>query len=76
MIAMSKMSGTLRIVTGSCASNDAASTGRASFLLPDGVMLPERGNPHSTINFCIYFFLLIKIMLNDLVARKYCFREQ
>ncbi len=36
-----------------------AFTGSASFLLPEGVMLPDSEIPPSTINFCIYIYFFL-----------------
>src|ERR1044071_9886973 len=44
------MRGTLSTITSARASTQAASTGRASFLLPAGVTVPRRGWPPSTRN--------------------------
>jgi hypothetical protein len=43
------MSGTLSKVTGSSVSSVAQKMGRTEFLLPDGVMVPERGRPPWTM---------------------------
>ena len=45
----SVMSGTLRKVTGSLVNRVAQKTGRTAFLLPEGVMVPERGLPPWTM---------------------------
>src|SRR3954452_12526349 len=47
----SRMRGMLRRTTSSRVSREAASTGRAAFLLPAGTTVPERGYPPSMRNF-------------------------
>ncbi len=49
----SRMRGTLRSTTSWSVSSDAARAGSAAFLLPAGVMVPERGEPPSMMNFCM-----------------------
>jgi hypothetical protein len=45
------MRGTLRSTTSSEVSTEAASSGRAAFLLPAGMTVPDSGTPPSMTNF-------------------------
>src|SRR4051794_21459083 len=49
----SRMRGMLRSTTSSSVKSDAASTGRAAFLLPAGTTVPDSGYPPSMRNFSI-----------------------
>ena len=53
MVSTSAIRGTLRTTTSSAVSTLAARMGRAPFLFPAGVTVPDSGTPPSMTNFSI-----------------------